>query len=154
MGKQINQRWAIVLSEFNEPVTERLLAGAQARVTELGLDESCVDLYRVPGAVEIPLTAQWLAKTDHYSVIIALGCVIRGETGHYDYVCEQVSQGCQQMSLQYNLPVVFAVLTTDTEAQALARSGGEHSDKGADAIDVAWRMQELQKSLDPKVLST
>ncbi len=141
--KVIKNRWAIVLSEFNEAVTERLLDGALARCAALGLDKNCIDVYRVPGAVEIPITAQWLAETDRYSSIIALGCVIRGETGHYDFVCEQASQGCQRVSLDYNVPVIFGVLTTDNREQALARAGGDHSDKGADSIDAALRMQEL-----------
>jgi len=143
----IRDRWAIVLSEFNEAVTERLLSGALVRCDALGLDKHCIDVYRVPGAVEIPITAQWLAETDRYSSMIALGCVIRGETGHYDFVCEQASQGCQRVSLDYNVPIIFGVLTTDNREQALARAGGEHSDKGADSIDAALRMQELYVSL-------
>lgn len=143
----INDRWAIVLSEFNESVTGRLLDGAFARCDALGLDKSCIDVVRVPGAVEIPITTQWLAELNRYSAIIALGCVIRGETGHYDFVCEQASQGCQRVSLDCNLPIIFGVLTTDTREQALARAGGEHSDKGADSIDAALRMQELFASL-------
>src|SRR5262249_4934638 len=102
----------------------------------------------VPGAIEIPIMVQRLAKTTRYEAIIALGAVIRGETTHYDYVCQQVSYGCQRLALDYNLPVIFGVLTTDTEEQALDRVGGQHGHKGRDAVDTAIEMVKvLRKTL-------
>jgi 6,7-dimethyl-8-ribityllumazine synthase len=94
----------------------------------------------VPGAVEIPFAVQRLAQLNRYDAIIALGAVIRGETTHYDYVCEQVSQGCQRVMLDFDCPVIFGVLTTENEAQALDRVGGNHGHKGKDALDCALQM--------------
>lgn len=137
---------AIVLSRFNRIVTDQLLAGAQARFNELVPHDQPLVIC-VPGAVEIPFIAQKLAKTGGYDAIVALGVVIRGETTHYDYVCEQVSAGCQQVMLQYDIPVIFGVLTTENLAQALDRVGGAHGHKGRDAIDAAFHMVSLNRQL-------
>lgn len=131
---------AVVTSRFNEEVTKRLHEGALARLAELGWSYAQLTDVWVPGAVEIPLTAQALAKTGRYSAIICLGAVIRGETAHFDYVCEQVSQGCQRVSLEQEVPVIFGVLTTENIAQALARTGGLHGHKGREAADAAIEM--------------
>lgn len=140
---------AIVVSEFNAEITELLLAGALERLKERGFSEAYIAVIKVPGAVEIPLVAQLLARTDLYSAIICLGAVIQGETDHYRYVCEQVSQGCQQVALAHEIPVIFGVLTTQNEAQALARAGGAEGNKGREAVDAAVRMVEvLQKISD------
>ncbi|AHE66994.1 6,7-dimethyl-8-ribityllumazine synthase [Legionella oakridgensis ATCC 33761 = DSM 21215] len=104
-------------------------------------------MVEVPGAVEIPLVAQQLAKHKQGKVIIALGAVIRGETTHYDYVCQQVSHGCQQVALQQNIPVIFGVLTTENEAQAWDRLGGNHGHKGMDAADAAITMYSVLQQL-------
>ncbi len=116
------------------------------RLKELNVtaDETLV---RVPGAVEIPLVLQRLAKTGNFEVMIALGAVIRGETGHYDYVCKQVSDGCQKISLQYNIPIVFGVLTTDDEEQALERVGGPHGHKGREAAEVACHIVSILRQI-------
>src|SRR5579872_5521318 len=98
---------AIVVSEFNTEVTEKLLEGAHAKLISSGIPNHRIKVVKVPGAVEIPLTAKLLAMTHQYDAIIALGAVIRGETSHYDYVCEQVSQGCQHVMLAFNVPVIF-----------------------------------------------
>lgn len=140
---------AIVVSEFNAEITELLLAGALERLKERGFSEAYIAVIKVPGAVEIPLVAQLLARTDLYSAIICLGAVIQGETDHYRYVCEQVSQGCQQVALAHEIPVIFGVLTTQNEAQAFARAGGAEGNKGREAVDAAVRMVEvLQKISD------
>lgn len=131
---------AIVVSEFNQEITSKLLEGAQQRLHALQIPEKNITIAHVPGAVEIPLTAAWFAKTKQHDAIIALGCVIRGETNHYDYVCQMVSQGCMNVMLQYELPVIFGVLTTDTEEQALDRVGGAFGHKGIEAVDAAMRM--------------
>lgn len=132
---------AIVVSEFNVNITQRLLEGALERLRELSEKEAFVAW--VPGAVEIPLLAQHLAKTKRYDAIVALGAVIRGETTHYDYVCQQVSDGCQRVSLDHHIPVIFGVLTTENEQQALERVGGKHGHKGRDAMDAAFQMINL-----------
>lgn len=136
-------RLAIVVSRFNEPVTKKLLDGALARLTEFGIPSQSVKTCWVPGAVEIPLTVKRLAKTQNYEAIICLGAVIRGETNHYDYVCQQVSLGCQQVALEYEIPVVFGVLTTQNKEQAFARAGGERGNKGVQTADAAMEMIQL-----------
>jgi 6,7-dimethyl-8-ribityllumazine synthase len=140
-------RVAIVVSRFNYEITTKLLEGSRARLHERGVDGDDVTVVFVPGAVEIPLTAQKLAQLSVYDAIIALGAVVRGETDHYDYVCTMVSNGCQQVSLQYDVPVIFGVLTTDNEAQAHDRLGGAHGHKGRDAADAALEMASLMKKL-------
>lgn len=138
---------AIVVSEFNAHITEKLLEGAVLRLTECGKSDADMVIINVPGAVEIPLTVKLLAASHRYQAIIALGAVIRGETTHYDYVCEQVSQGCQQVMMAYELPVIFGVLTTENDAQAYDRIGGKHGHKGIEAADTAMRMIDVVKML-------
>ena len=132
--------FAIVVSRFNSTVTEKLLLGAKERCQSLNIPGHCIDVFPVPGAVEIPVTAQALAKKNKYDAVICLGAVIRGETTHYDYVCEQVSYGCQRVALDHQLPVIFGVLTTENEAQAFDRLGGKHGHKGKEAVDAAVEM--------------
>lgn len=138
---------AIICSRFNSAVTDALLTGALVRAQEWGINVEASAVYRVPGAVEIPLIAKKLAKLNHYHAIVCLGAVIRGETSHYDYVCEQVSQGCQQVMMEYEVPVIFGVLMTENEEQALARAGGVQGHKGREAIDAAVEMAKLMEGL-------
>ncbi len=138
---------AIVVSQFNREITHKLQQGAIDRLIASGFTTDDITLVEVPGAVEIPLIAQQLARQSKYAAIIALGAVIRGETTHYDYVCEAVSNGCQRVALDFNLPVIFGVLTTEDEAQALERVGGAHGHKGADAADCARSMVAIFKQL-------
>ena len=138
---------AIVVAEFNREITEKLLAGALARLAEAHVPAAHIQVVWVPGAIEIPLVVKLLAEKQSAHAIIALGAVIRGETSHYDYVCEQVSAGCQQVMLAYDLPVIFGVLTTENEDQALARVGGEHGHKGSDSVDAALEMISLLNQL-------
>lgn len=138
---------AIVVSEFNAMITERLLTGAMDYLKENTVGLNDIYVVHVPGAVEIPLTTKFLAAQQKYQAIIALGCVIRGDTDHYQYVCDQVSQGCQQVMLQYNIPIIFGVLTTQTEAQALARVGGAEGHKGREAASAALQMLEVVQAL-------
>ncbi len=142
---------AIVVSAFNEEITEKLLEGAKARLSALGFSEEQVTVLRVPGAVEIPLAAQKIAQLGVVEAVIALGAVIRGETSHYETVCQMVSEGCQQVSLQNDLPVIFGVLTVENDAQALDRVGGNHGHKGVDAVDTACEMVQLFKQLPAHV---
>lgn len=140
---------AIVISQFNQVVTEKLLSGALGRLVELGVKEDQIKKIWVPGAVEIPLMAKQLAKIKLYNAVICLGAVIRGETNHYDYVCQQVSLGCQQVALEYEIPVIFGVLTTQNKAQALARAGcGKRgSNKGVEAVNTAITMIESMREI-------
>lgn len=128
---------AVVVSRFNPEITGGLLEGALTRLKELGFPDSDITVAWVPGAIEIPITAQRLAQLGTFEAIIALGAVIRGETSHYDYVCEQASQGCLNVSLQNDIPVIFGVLTTENDEQAKDRIGGRHGHKGRDAVDSA-----------------
>lgn len=136
-------QYAIIVSEFNENITSELLRGALDQFNEKEVKLENITIIKVPGAVEIPLIAQMLAKRNKHRAIICLGAVIRGETTHYDYVCEQVSQGCQRVMLDNHIPVIFGVLTTGNEEQAFARVGGAHGHKGKDAVDAALRMVEI-----------
>lgn len=138
---------AIVVSTFNEPVTNALKDGALQRLKEYGFKSDDITLVEVPGAVEIPFVAQLVAKSGQAKVIIALGAVVRGETTHYDYVCDQVSQGCQRVMLDYGLPVIFGVLTTENDEQAWDRLGGKHGHKGKDAVDTALAMYSVKLQL-------
>ncbi|KTD37449.1 riboflavin synthase beta chain (6,7-dimethyl-8-ribityllumazine synthase) [Legionella moravica] len=138
---------AVVVSTFNDAITSALKTGALERLAELGFKETDITLVEVPGAVEIPFVAQILAKNKQVDVVIALGAVIRGETSHYDYVCDQVSQGCQRVMLDHDIPVVFGVLTTENEEQAWERLGGHHGHKGRDAADCAVEMYLISQQL-------
>lgn len=145
LAKQV--QIAIVVSEFNRDITEELLAGALARLAEAQVPMAHVQVVWVPGAVEIPLVAKVVAEQQLAHAIIALGAVIRGDTSHYDYVCQQVSQGCQQVMMTYGVPVIFGVLTTENEQQAYARIGGEHGHKGKEAADSALAMVSVLNQL-------
>ena len=139
---------AIIVSRFNQEITQRLLQGAKERLSEVGLSHDQFPVTWVPGAIELPLAAQQFAKREEFGAIICLGAVIRGETDHYDYVCQQVSYGCQRVALDFDIPVIFGVLTTENEEQALARTGGAHGHKGREAADAAMEMIALMQSQD------
>ena len=137
---------AIVCSIFNTEITDKLLEGAFERLVTLGIKKNNIKVMKVPGAIEIPLIAKLLAKSNKYDAIIALGCVIRGDTTHYDYVCQQVSQGCQQVMLEFDIPVIFGVLTTENESQAKKRVS-KTCHKGIEAADAAIDMVKLVSSM-------
>jgi 6,7-dimethyl-8-ribityllumazine synthase len=143
----MQNNYAIIVSEFNAHITDKLLSGALERLKEHGIKDDQIKTFRVPGAIEIPLIAQLLAKQKKYAAIICLGAVIRGETGHYDFVCKQVSDGCQKVMMEHDLPVIFGVLTTENNAQAEDRVGGAHGHKGKYSADAAITMVEIIKSL-------
>ncbi len=138
---------ALIVSRFNEAVTAEMKQGALSRLEQLQFDHQDITLIEVPGAVEIPLIAKTLAKQGKNKAIICLGAVIRGETSHYDYVCSQVSEGCQAVMMEFELPVIFGVLTTENQQQAWDRLGGAHGHKAIDAVDAAIEMVEVMKSL-------
>jgi 6,7-dimethyl-8-ribityllumazine synthase len=133
----------IVCSRFNEEITSKLLVGAVTALEGAGVTPSDIDVVLVPGAVELPLAARRLARRREFDAIVALGAVIRGDTDHYDHVCRAAQEGLQRVGLEEDLPVMFGVLTCDTEEQALARAGGEHGNKGADVALDALRMADV-----------
>jgi 6,7-dimethyl-8-ribityllumazine synthase len=138
---------AIVVSRFNQEITQKLYDGAIQRLNELDFDTQQITVVWVPGAVEIPLAAQRLAKTEKFEAVICLGAVIMGETKHFDYVCQQVSFGCQKVALTHDIPVIFGVLTTDTEEQAYDRVGGHHGHKGRSAVDTAFELISVLRQI-------
>jgi len=131
------RRVAVVVSRFNEPVTTRLLEGARAALRRHALPDSQVDVVWVPGAFELPVAAEAAAASERYDVIVALGCVIRGETAHFDYVAGEAARGLGNVALAHRIAVGFGVLTTETLEQALARAGGEAGNKGFEAAEAA-----------------
>ena len=141
-----NLKLAIVVSEFNAIISEKLLAGAVAHLGENGIASEQLTIIHVPGAVEIPLTAKLLAKSKKYHAIICLGAVIRGDTSHYDYVCEQVSQGCQQVMLEHEIPVIFGILTTNDARQAQQRVS-DNNNKGKYAAAAALKMVAVVRGI-------
>jgi 6,7-dimethyl-8-ribityllumazine synthase len=140
-------RFAVVASKFNQDVVERLVAGAMDALVRNGIEEDAIDLAFVPGAFELPLAAQKLASSKKYAAVICLGAVIRGDTDHYDYVCKAATDGILQAGLATGVPVLFGVLTCDTEEQALDRAGGKAGNKGADVALAAIEMVNLLKQL-------
>ena len=134
-------RLGIVASRFNEELSGRLLAAAQAEAHKLGVE---VHVASVPGALEIPSALQWLAQTGRFDALVAVGCVIRGETHHFDIVANESARGVMDVALDFGLPVANAILTTENEAQAEARL-----DKGAEAVRVAVEMARLKQGLEP-----
>ncbi len=137
----------IVVSRFNEMITEKLLTGALDTLRQTGIADQDITLVRVPGSFEIPAASQRLAQTGKLEAIICLGAVIRGETPHFDYLSSQVSHGISQVALKYDLPVTFGVITADTVEQALARAGVKHTNKGSEAAISAVEMANLFKQL-------
>ncbi|HEY3194030.1 MAG TPA: 6,7-dimethyl-8-ribityllumazine synthase [Candidatus Dormibacteraeota bacterium] len=135
---------AVVVSRFNEDVTKRLLRGAVGALQEHGIEEP--DVYWVPGSLELPITALALAEKGQHDAIVCLGCVIRGETYHFEVVANQAAAGIMQVQLDTGVPVAFGVLTTDDKEQALARSGPKNN-KGAEAAEAAIEMANLLRGI-------
>jgi 6,7-dimethyl-8-ribityllumazine synthase len=140
-------RIGIVAARFNAHIVDELLAGCLRQLREHKLDESRVTVHRVPGAFELPVAARMLARTKHFDAIVCLGCVIRGETPHFQYVAGECASGIQRVALEESLPVIFGVLTTETEAQARERIGGKHGHSGERAADAAVEMIALARQL-------
>ena len=138
-------RFAIIVSRFNSFVTERLLEGAMDALKRHGAEEAKIDIYRVPGAFEIPLLAKRLAKKKEIDAVICLGAVIKGGTPHFHYVASEVTKGIAQVSMDADKPVAFGVLTTETVEQAIDRAGAKAGNKGYDAAMSAIEMVNLLK---------
>src|SRR5256714_10813769 len=140
-------RFGIVVSRFNSFITGRLLAAAVDALERAGAASKDVDVVHVPGAFELPLTAKKLAATGKYDALIAIGCVLRGETAHYDYVCSETARGLQLAQMDSGLPVNFCVLTCDTVEQAINRAGLKGGNKGFEAGLAAIEMAQLLRKL-------
>ena len=136
-------RFAIGAGRFNALVTESLLAGCKDAFDRHGVSADSIDVVRVPGSFEIPLVARKLAGSGRYAAVVCLGCVIRGETAHFDHVAGQAAAGVMQASLATGIPVIFGILTTDSIEQALDRAGLKGGNKGADAAMAAMEMVNL-----------
>jgi 6,7-dimethyl-8-ribityllumazine synthase len=137
-----------VVSRFNETITQRLLEGALDALVRHGVTFDDVDVFWVPGAWELPAAARRVAASERYDALVALGAVIRGDTPHFDYVAGEASRGLSLASADYDVPIAFGVLTCDTMAQAEARAGGEHGNKGWDAALAALEMADLFDQVD------
>jgi 6,7-dimethyl-8-ribityllumazine synthase len=140
-------KFAIVVSRFNEFITNKLLSGAQDSLLRHGAKETDIEIIWVPGAFEIPLIAQKLASSQKYDAIICLGTIIRGATSHYDFVAAEVSKGIAKVSLDYHLPVVFGILTTENIEQAIERAGTKAGNKGFDAATSAIELANLMNNI-------
>lgn len=140
-------RFGVVVSRFNSFITERLLQGALDALNRAGADSNGVDTIQVPGSFELPLTAKKLAATGRYDALIAIGCIIRGETAHYDYVCSETARGLQLAQMDTGVPVMFCVLTCDNLEQAIDRAGLKGGNKGFEAGLGAVEMAQLSKKL-------
>jgi 6,7-dimethyl-8-ribityllumazine synthase len=140
-------RFGIVVSRFNSFITERLLAAAVDALERAGAAGKDVDVVRVPGSFELPLMAKKLAATGKHDALIAIGCVIRGETSHYDYVCSETARGLQLAQMDTGVPIMFCVLTCDTLEQAIDRAGLKGGNKGFEAGLAAIEMAHLSRKL-------
>jgi 6,7-dimethyl-8-ribityllumazine synthase len=142
------RRFAVVASRFNEAVTQKLVDGALDAFARHGVAFADVDLVWVPGAWELPAAARRLLASERYDALVAVGAVVRGDTPHFEYVAGEASRGLADASAEFDVPVGFGVLTCDTMAQAEARAGGDHGNKGWDAALAALRMADLFDRLD------
>ncbi len=140
-------RVAVVAARFNAEIVDELLRGCVERLNERGLADAAVAVHRVPGAFELPVAAKLLAETKRYGAIVCLGCVVRGDTPHFDYVAGEAARGIQQVAIATGVPVIFGVLTTNTEQQANDRAGGVHSHAGVNAADAAVEMIALTAAI-------
>ena len=139
--------FAVCVATFYEEVAERLLNGAAEGFAHGGVSEASIHTFRVPGAFELPFAAKLCAESGRFAGIACLGVVIRGETSHYDHVCNEVASGIQRVQLDTGVPCAFGVITAENMEQALARSGGDKRDQGRGAAIVAMRMSLLRETL-------
>lgn len=141
-----NMRFGVVVAEWNFEITLALAEGAVKTLKKHGATEENILVKYVPGTFELPLGAQYFAEMENMDAVILLGCVIQGETRHFDYICQGVTQGTTSLNLKYNKPFVFGVLTTDNQQQAIDRSGGKLGNKGDEAAVTAIKMVALKHS--------
>ena len=142
-----DEKFGIVVSRFNDFISSELLEGCLDSLKRRGVNEDNIDVAKVPGSFEIPVTARKLASSGNYSAVICLGAVIRGETPHFNYVSAEASKGIAQASMDTGVPVIFGIITADTLEQAIDRAGTKAGNKGADAAEAAIEMVNLFKEL-------
>lgn len=140
--------FGIVVSDWNSEITHALLDGAYKTLIEQGAKEDNILVKHVPGTFELTLGAQFMAEYADLDAVICLGCVIQGETRHFDFICQGVTHGITELNMNYNIPFIFGVLTTENMEQAHARSGGKHGNKGVEAAVTAIKMAALQKEME------
>lgn len=140
-----NMRFGIVVAEWNLEVTSALAEGAINTLKKHGASDENIKVNFVPGSFELPLGAQYFAEMDNIDAVLLLGCVIQGETRHFDFICDGVTKGTVDLNLKFNKPFVFGVLTTNTQQQALDRAGGKHGNKGDEAAVTAIKMVDLKQ---------
>jgi 6,7-dimethyl-8-ribityllumazine synthase len=141
-------RFGIVVADWNSEITGALLSGCITTLKKHGMIDEDIVVKHVPGTFELTLGGQWLAEYDDLDGVICLGCVIQGETPHFNYICQGVTQGITQLNLDYNIPFIFGVLTTLNQQQAADRAGGKHGNKGDEAAVTAIRMAALQSEME------
>jgi len=139
-GHPSSARFAVVAARFNERVVKRLLSGALRALASAGVPDDAIDVHWVPGSFELPQAAACLARTGRFQAIVCIGCVIKGETPHFDFVAGQAAAGIQRVALDTGVPATFGVITALTESQAWARAGGEVGNRGREAADAALEM--------------
>lgn len=137
--------FGIAVAEWNPEVTNMLLKGALNTLKKAKVKKNNISVVKVPGSVELTKASQWLANTMKYDAIIMLGCIIQGETRHFDYVCQSVTHGVTELNLQYDIPFIFGVLTTLNQEQALERAGGKLGNKGSECAETAIKMAWIRK---------
>jgi 6,7-dimethyl-8-ribityllumazine synthase len=140
-------RLAIIASKFNSEIVDGLVNGAKNALTSAGIDWNTVPVFRVPGAFEIPLAAKKAAQSGQYDAVITIGCLIRGETPHFEYISNQTSLGIGQAALETGIPITFGVITVNTDEQAIARSGNNIENKGYEAAMAAVEMVQLLRQM-------
>ncbi|MGM0620504.1 MAG: 6,7-dimethyl-8-ribityllumazine synthase [Bacteroidota bacterium] len=146
-----NMRFGIVVAEWNLEVTSALAEGAINTLKKHGASDENIKVNFVPGSFELPLGAQYFAEMDNIDAVLLLGCVIQGETRHFDFICDGVTKGTVDLNLKFNKPFVFGVLTTNTQQQALDRAGGKHGNKGDETAVTAIKMVNLKQQFSKKV---
>lgn len=140
-------RIAVVAARFNADIVQKLLEGCVSRLKEIGLEEQRIETHRVPGAFELPVAARLFIETKRYDAVILLGCVIRGETAHFEYVAGEAARGIMQVAIDSGTPCIFGVLTVETIQQALDRTGGSHGHAGISSADAAAEMITLARRI-------
>jgi 6,7-dimethyl-8-ribityllumazine synthase len=143
-----DMRFGIVVSDWNQEVTWSLLEAAVNTLKKHGTKENDILIRHVPGSFELTIGAQFIAEYEDIDAVICLGCVIQGETPHFKYICQGVTQGITQLNLEYNIPFIFGVLTTTNKQQAIERAGGKYGNKGDEAAVTAIKMAALQRAME------
>ena len=143
-GRQI----AVVAAEWNPEVTDAMLKGAVDTLRENGVEEDGIEVYHVPGTFELTTAAEQILNRRNVDAVICIGCVIQGETRHFEFICQAVSQGLTNVAIKHSRPVIFSVLTCDTMQQALDRAGGKHGNKGVEGAITALKMIALNNSIE------